>query len=1292
MAAVRKSSQNGAREVTVTPTMTALDRWAKDKTILYAEQFEQLNKRISSANINADRPRLSYEAPVLLTAFVIGDERSIYSPLLKQLPVPGSRIRVLLKLVDSLASFTELAGDILADELPMVNLHVSRFNCWCRDGTYYIQVAGHDGTKVQFVPTEASGPLAQIDFLRWKHILTAAISIHVLDEKNWLLDASSLPKPWEALGEAGKFGQKFRAKLNGVTPVAVKHVTVAGSKDSKMADIDMYVQFLNEVIVSCITQGPAMLQLYGIFSESSAYGPSLDYYIVTELCAGGHLGQLLYSWEGSDKKVLPRLADNVFRQLLMELFSGLSYLHENNVVHRNLRPEHIMLIRPLKSGDSIDPGLLKIVGYAECRFFSLTSIDQGYIAPFRESALNIYLAPEVLGPSVQDLNCTFFRPKSDIYACGLIAWEMFIRESPFEDLLEYGEGEMRKRIQEGEKMKFSSEFPPGLVTLITKSCFHDVNKRIDASEALAIVQKQTLMSQWQCSTWNEIAEAMESDFWQHTRLQEQISDGLKKLDLYSFQPLNGSLKGVDRMILQMEKISKQDGAAHKEIVTYVEAVHTYVLHNEAPFAASEARTTSELICTLAKTDIDKRCRPMLVDIALRALPMDPEAACWVPFIKEVVTTCSGQNEDQDIFKACVCFLMSTLDIPQLQDTVLESHIADICRDIVAKFPDQLDLQLDCAKLLLKIAITPENRAGITRNVDVYLHAMQNHRESLDLATAWTIVLKQVTSNPLSNAEIIRAGGIPTVLDCVELHKNELNFLREAFSLLCNISSEPEHVEKLVKFGGLKIAMQLLEEFKSDVELSMVTCQFLGDIFYIEPHRHHAQDTNVVKASIEAMQRHTDSPKMLSTALWLLARLTLDDSPLVNDALYTVNQGIFLKSMTKFRDDIDIIHPGLILIGNLAADYSERSYMLEHDVLRLIINSLRHFNENTLVQEDGLRALSVFASDKTCRSSIDEVGGIATTMVAMQKHNSSRDVMQNALELLQKFVTDPSTRQATLRNKIVHVLATILREESGRPELLFLSVGMLTVLVHHENIHEEFMEENMKLTLEALMQAFPNNASLQHHGQAAIQVAMPELSEIRDTTFPFKVVVVGKLSVGKTSLLKRACQNTFSPDVQSTVGVHIDFAKIEFPSHHVTLQVYDTAGEERFRSLTRSFYRGAHGAILVYDVSRNDSFEELQSYAHDIKAAVPHDVILMVVGTKMDLKDKHRVEASQARRFARSIGARHHVVSSLQNIGVHKAFRDLTERLLRRWPAGPPADPTLVSVNAETNKPNFCCNS
>jgi len=96
---------------------------------------------------------------------------------------------------------------------------------------------------------------------------------------------------------------------------------------------------------------------------------------------------------------------------------------------------------------------------------------------------------------------------------------------------------------------------------------------------------------------------------------------------------------------------------------------------------------------------------------------------------------------------------------------------------------------------------------------------------------------------------------------------------------------------------------------------------------------------------------------------------------------------------------------------------------------------------------------------------------------------------------------------------------------------------------------------------------------------------------------------------------------------------------------------DTAGEERFRALTRSFYRGAHAAILVYDVSCPESFEQLQSFRNDIRAAVPYDVVLLLVGTKIDLKDKKLVEESKARKFAKSINAKHFAVSSVLNIGV-----------------------------------------
>jgi len=269
----------------------------------------------------------------------------------------------------------------------------------------------------------------------------------------------------------------------------------------------------------------------------------------------------------------------------------------------------------------------------------------------------------------------------------------------------------------------------------------------------------------------------------------------------------------------------------------------------------------------------------------------------------------------------------------------------------------------------------------------------------------------------------------------------------------------------------------------------------------------------------------------------------------------------------------------------------------------------------------------------------------------------------------------------------------LRRESGRASLISLSVSMLAVLAHHEDIREEFEAEQLKPTLMALMQAFRTNTALQHDGLAAIQKAAPPSlpATLKKNSQPFKIVIVGKLSVGKTSLLERACNNTYTDRQQSTIGVHIDFAKIEFPSHNVTLQVYDTAGEERFRSLTRSFYRGAHGAILVYDVSNDESFEELTEFHKDIQTAVGEDIKLLLVGTKIDLKDTIRVDPKKAKAFAKCIGAKHFTVSALQNIGIHKAFRDLTERLVKQWPAGPPTDASVVKFGAHMNSnPNIGC--
>jgi hypothetical protein len=169
-----------------------------------------------------------------------------------------------------------------ASSEPVVALRVKSYQSWCRNDQYFIQIMGHDGTMVQFMPvadTDAGedgsgedgldedaggggkggsggsddGDGVQLEFIRWKNVLSAAASLHILDEKRWYLRSSTLPRPWEAMGDPG--GGCFRAKLNGVTPVAVKHFRIAEPAAPSVADQDLYSRFLNETIISCTTQG-----------------------------------------------------------------------------------------------------------------------------------------------------------------------------------------------------------------------------------------------------------------------------------------------------------------------------------------------------------------------------------------------------------------------------------------------------------------------------------------------------------------------------------------------------------------------------------------------------------------------------------------------------------------------------------------------------------------------------------------------------------------------------------------------------------------------------------------------------------------------------------------------------------------------------------------------------------------------------------------------------------------------------------------------------------------------------
>ena len=138
----------------------------------------------------------------------------------------------------------------------------------------------------------------------------------------------------------------------------------------------------------------------------------------------------------------------------------------------------------------------------------------------------------------------------------------------------------------------------------------------------------------------------------------------------------------------------------------------------------------------------------------------------------------------------------------------------------------------------------------------------------------------------------------------------------------------------------------------------------------------------------------------------------------------------------------------------------------------------------------------------------------------------------------------------------------------------------------------------------------------------------------------KIVLLGEAGVGKTSIISQFVEQTFQEDIQSSAGGTFSSKTCVYGNNQILkLEIWDTAGQERYRALTKMFYKDTNAAVLVYDITRKDSFEEMQNYwANQIKECSPPGIILAVAANKSDLIDKEAVDEEEARKFAENLGA------------------------------------------------------
>ncbi|KAL0322703.1 UNVERIFIED_CONTAM: Ras-related protein RABA5d [Sesamum angustifolium] len=167
--------------------------------------------------------------------------------------------------------------------------------------------------------------------------------------------------------------------------------------------------------------------------------------------------------------------------------------------------------------------------------------------------------------------------------------------------------------------------------------------------------------------------------------------------------------------------------------------------------------------------------------------------------------------------------------------------------------------------------------------------------------------------------------------------------------------------------------------------------------------------------------------------------------------------------------------------------------------------------------------------------------------------------------------------------------------------------------------------------------------------------MGSSSDDEGEEYLFKIVIIGDSAVGKSNLLSRYARNEFNMHSKATIGVEFQTQSLEIDGKEVKAQIWDTAGQERFRAVTSAYYRGAFGALVVYDISRRSTFESIPRWLDELKTHSDTTVAKMLVGNKCDLENIRDVSVEEGKSLAESEGLFFMETSALDSTNVKKAF-------------------------------------
>ena len=191
--------------------------------------------------------------------------------------------------------------------------------------------------------------------------------------------------------------------------------------------------------------------------------------------------------------------------------------------------------------------------------------------------------------------------------------------------------------------------------------------------------------------------------------------------------------------------------------------------------------------------------------------------------------------------------------------------------------------------------------------------------------------------------------------------------------------------------------------------------------------------------------------------------------------------------------------------------------------------------------------------------------------------------------------------------------------------------------------------------------------------------------------PLKLLLIGDSNVGKTSLLLRYLDNTFSDKYITTIGVEFKSKDITLNNNTYKIHIWDTAGQERYKSITRNFYKHAEGIIFVYDITNKTSFSNLKNWISNAENEA--DFKIIIVGNKLDMESRREVSIEQLKKLAKKKNCKYFETSAKDNINVENLFLSIINEMINNIKDEVSISESVINLSNEKsiNQNNkYCC--